>query len=243
MRYLSGFLLFCLFLHPVGASASDPFINWHSSNIQLLRGGDYELGDQNRTIATFEHANSWRYGDFFMFIDYSWSDGGAEDYYAEFSPRFSLSKITGRSVKTGIIKDVLIAATLETPKNQKTTLLYGLGTDLDVPGFSFFTVNAYVRDNPNLAGEAGQLTLAWLRPFSIDQTSWVFEGFADFAGAEGTTRANQLIVPRLLLDVGALARAAKGKLWMGVEYSHSHNKFGVDGVTESVAQIQVKWVF
>lgn len=31
--------------------------DWSSSNIQLLRGTDYQLGEDTRTILTFEHSN------------------------------------------------------------------------------------------------------------------------------------------------------------------------------------------
>lgn len=73
--------------------------------------------------------------------------------------------------------------------------------------------------------------------------NFLIEGFADFAGGEGTAVANQLIVPRFLLDVGDLAGIEENTLFMGVEWQYWRNKFGVAGVTESVPQLQIKWVF
>lgn len=67
------------------------------------------------------------------------------------------------------------------------------------------------------------------------------EGFSDIAGAEGNGVANTLIVPRALVNLGSLA-GQPGNLWAGIEWRYWDNKFGVDGVTENVVQLQLKWV-
>lgn len=85
------------------------------------------------------------------------------DLYAEFAPRLSLSRLTGRSIGFGPVKDFLVA---------------------------------------------GQVNL--------------------------------LLVPQLRLDLGALWDWP-GRLEAGVEYSYWRNKFGIDGVVESVVQPMVKW--
>jgi hypothetical protein len=87
------------------------------------------------------------------------------------------------------------------------------------------------------------MTLVWNLPFQLAGTRLLFEGFTDIAGSEGKTVAHQLIVPRLLFDTGQLLGFAKNELWIGVEWQYWHNKFGVDGVTESVPQLQMKYVF
>lgn len=230
-----------MLLPSISIAGDAKLIQWHSTNIQLLRGYDFELGVEERTISTFEHVSGWVFGDIFTFADLIWPDGDDFTYYAEFSPRFSLSKISGRDFSTGIIKDVLVSTTIEKPKDQQERYLYGAAVDFNIPGFAFFNSNYYVRDNPNLEGKTWQITLAWKRPFKLGHTSWVTEGFADFFGSEGRTRPNQLIVPRLLVDIGEHVGLSKNKLWSGIEYSYWHNKFGVDGVTESVVQLQIKW--
>ncbi len=219
------------------------FIQWSSSNIQVLRGSQFEVGPEERTIVTLEHANSWKYGDFFAFADLIWPDEGDATQYAEFSPRFSLSKMTGQEFKAGPIKDLSVSTTIETPKDRKARFLYGLGVDFDVPGFAYFKTNFYVRDDPALDDSTWQATLVWKKPFNIGNTKWVTEGFADFSGAEGTSAANQFIVPRVLMDVGAASGGAKDTFFVGVEYSYWRNKFGIDGVTESNPQLQAKLVF
>lgn len=229
-------------LLPQMASANN-FFQWNSSNIQLLRGYDYKLGEPERTIVTLEHAHGHIYGDTYAWIDLIKPDGEDYSYYGEFSPRFSLSKITGHNFSYGIIKDVLISTTFEKAKDQGPQYLYGGAVDLNLPGFKFFKTNAYVHDSTELDGQTWQVTLAWNRPFEIGGVKFLAEGFSDIQGGEGGREPNQLIVPRFLVDIGDLSGLEPGKLMAGVEYSYWHNKFGVEGVTESVAQAQLKWTF
>ncbi|MDA0782187.1 MAG: outer membrane protein OmpK [Rickettsiales bacterium] len=226
------------------AKAGD-WVQWHSTNIQLLKGWDYDVGEEGRTIITLEHANSWKYGDFFMFIDGTRFDPGKTTAYGEFAPRLSLSKISGKKLSYGIVKDVLISTMYEKGKSDIRAYLYGGAIDLDIPGFKFFKTNFFIRDNPEIQNErTWQITLAWNSPFEIGQQKFLFEGFADFAGDEGRTyHKNQMIVPRLLMDIGRAIGKKEGKLYGGIEYQYWHNKFGIDGKTESVPQLQLKWVF
>lgn len=229
-----------LFAQPARAE----FFEYHTTNIQLLKGWGYELGPKDRAIATFEHFDRWTYGDFFMFADGTRYDEGGTNIYAEFSPRFSLSKITGEKLSYGIIKDVLISTTEEVGKRGYNAHLYGGAVDLDLPGFKVASINLYRRDNPAIDGATWQTTIVWMRPFEINGVKFVAEGFADIAGSEGTSyHANQFIVPRLLVDVGDLSGGKSDTLFAGIEYQYWHNKAGVDGKTESVPQIQLKWVF
>lgn len=243
MRWL--YLLF--FLCAVGiakpAQAED-FIEWQTANIQLLKGWDYAVGEEERMVATFEYANRWRYGDFFMFIDGTRYDSGGTKAYGEFSPRISLSKVTGKSLSYGLVKDVLISGTFEKGKGDVEAHLIGGAVDLNLPGFRFFKTNLYLRSTPNLDEDTWQVTLSWNRPFKVGEVNFLAEGFADFAGNAGPRySANQFVVPRLLVDIGDLLGGEQGKLWAGIEYSYWHNKFGIEGKTESVPQMQIKWVF
>jgi nucleoside-specific outer membrane channel protein Tsx len=219
-------------------------IDYHTTNIQLLKGWDYKLGEENRTLITLEHFNRWTYGDFFMFIDGTRYEGGNTAVYGEFSPRFSLSKISGHDFSVGAVQDVFISTMLEHGTEGRKTYLYGAAVNFDLPGFQVLTANLYRRDNPDISGATWQTTLAWKRPLTISDTQFLFEGFADFAGNEGSTyKTNQLIVPRFLIDVGMLADRKKGNVYAGIEWQYWHNKAGISGTTESVPQLQLKWVF
>lgn len=226
------------------ASLRADIIEYHTSNIQLLQGGNYKLGEQNRTLVTVEHFNRWTYGDFFMFVDGTRYEGGDTTIYGELSPRFSLSKISGHDLSTGLIDDIFISTMLEHGTEGRKTYLYGGAANFNIPHFQFFTANLYRRDNPDIDGATWQTTVAWKRPAKIGAADVLFEGFADFAGNEGSTyKSNQLIVPRFLVDVGALTGNSRSKLYAGVEWQYWHNKAGISGITESVPQFQIKWVF
>lgn len=222
---------------------AENFFQWNTSNLQILRGHDYEVGEQQRSIVTLEHAHGHKYGDTYIWVDLIKPDGMDYTYYGEFSPRLSLSNLTGYDFSYGIIKDILISTTFEKAKDQGPQYLYGGAIDLNLPGFKFFKANAYVHDSTELGGKTWQITLAWNRPFEVEGVKFLSEGFADFQGDEGGRRPNQLIVPRLLVDVGDLIGHKPGKFMAGIEYQYWHNKFGLDGVTESVPQAQLKWTF
>jgi nucleoside-specific outer membrane channel protein Tsx len=241
MSIKAGFLCLILSLGATSATTAQSPVEWHSENVQILRGESFELGDSDRTILTLEHASRWRYGDLFIFTDFSFSDNGDDGVYGEISPRFSLSRITGNDWQFGIVQDVLIALNYERGEMHTQRYLAGIAADLDIPGFRFVRAHAYHRDDPNRPGSTWQATLVWNRGFEFAGQSFLAEGFADIAGAEGAGVANQLIVPRLLWDIGAL-HDQPGRLYLGIERQYWHNKFGVDGVTENVTQLQLKWV-
>lgn len=236
------FLLISNLIAFIAQAKNQNFIQWHSNNIQILRGSDYELGSKNRTLITLEHANSWKYGDFFVFADNTWPDSGNYSYYIEPTLRLSLSKISGKKLAYKMIKDVLLSAQIEKPEGQSARYLGGIAVDLNVSGFKFFKTNLFVRNNPNLSGSTYQATFIWNYPFQINNTKILIEGVADFAGSEGKTVAHQLIIPRFLVDAGSLIGGKDNKLWIGIEWQYWHNKFGTKGVTESVPQLQIKYI-
>lgn len=231
-------LAFISLSHQASAKEWSVF-DWHSTDVQILNGNSFELGPQERTTITFQHANGWSYGDNYLFYDKV--SGGASDYF-EYHPRLSLGKITGQSFALGPIKDVLIAGTLEVPETGSVRYLGGLGFDWDVPGFSFLKTNLYFRDNPDLPGSTWGTTFSWKKKIDLGRHKLLFDGFWDMAGSEGDRVAYQLIVPALLVDVGHYF-GNDGHIYVGTEYQYWHNKFGVDGVTESVAQAEIRWVF
>jgi len=235
MRVVSGLMMAMAGL--AAPAAAQGLIEFHTENVQLLRGSTYELGDRARTVITLEHANRWRYGDLFVFADLTLGDDGQRSAYGEISPRLSLSRMTGRDWSFGVVSDVYLAGNFELGDEGLDRQLFGAAVDLDLPGFRFVRVHAYHRDDPQRPGSTWQSTIVWNRPFQLGGQSFLAEGFADLAGGEGAGTDHQLIVPRLLWQVPAAEH-----VWVGVEYQYWHNKFGVSGVDESVAQFQVKFV-
>lgn len=218
---------------------------WQSTNVQYLYGGGFKLGTKDRSTITVEHANAWKYGDTFFFLDVTDPEidrkGSTTGLYAEFSPRFSIGKITNTKLTAPFIKDVLVATTLEMGEGFHN-YLYGIGLSLDLPKFAFADLNVYVRNDPKQRGATYQITPCWSLPFSLGSAKMVFEGFADIAGPEGNLAFNIDTQPRLLLDVGNFW-GAPDSLYAGTEVIYWHNKFGVKGVEEIAPQVMVKWVF
>lgn len=229
---------------PLSANAGD-LVQWHSTNIQALHANHYELGPKRRNIITLEHASGWSFGDLYTFCDLVFKDGDKDDdLYCEITPRISLSKTTGMDFSYGVLKDVSLAFQTEQGEDSLDRYSYGIGLDLDLPHFKFFKINNFIRNNPDRQDPTFQIYTAWNLPFEVKGAKFVFEGFLDVFGEEGgSTVPSQLTQPRLLLDVGGLAWDKSGQFFAGVEYQYWHNKFGVDGVTESTPQLQVKWVF
>lgn len=220
--------------------------NWSSTNFQYHYGTEYELGDEKRSLITLEHANGWKYGDNFFFVDIVNPNRNGEatstNLYAEIAPRLSVGKISGADLSFGIVSDVLVATTLETG-NGFRNYLYGLGVNLNLPGFKFFEVNWYIRDEAVFNTNSGQqITLAWAMPFSIGRAQFSFEGFFDYAWDLAPSEDNIVSQPRLLLDVGSFW-GSPGSLQAGIEYQIWRNKFGIDGVDEDFPELMVKWIF
>ncbi|HVL01716.1 MAG TPA: hypothetical protein VM553_17980 [Dongiaceae bacterium] len=235
---------------------------WSSTNFQILYGDDYQSiyfnedtgkldsVDDVRSVITIEHVNGWKYGDNFMFVDITNADRTTEtttNYYGEISPRLSFGKMTGANLNQGLLNDILITTTAEIGEGFRS-YLYGLAVDLNLPGFSFFQFNYYVRNDVELAGgpapndTGSQITLVWLVPFDIGTTVWAFEGFVDYAFDVDPGEDNIIAGPRLLMDVGELF-GEKGNVQAGVEYQIWRNKFSIDGIDEDVVQAMVKFIF
>jgi len=234
-----------------------------TTNIQYLYGTKYADFDpaggfsksDEAGIITVEHFNVWKYGDNFFFVDitnpasegdaFGTTDKGAAGFYGEVSPRLSLSKISGKSLSTGVIQDVLLTSTVEIPQSPvEQTMLYGLAVDLKLPMFQFFQINWYIRNNQATGIDTGQqVTLVWALPFKLGPVPLLFEGFFDVAWGEDPLQDNIITGPRLLVDVGDLIGGGAGNLQAGVEYQIWHNKFGIDGMDEDAPQAMVKWIW
>jgi nucleoside-specific outer membrane channel protein Tsx len=217
-------------------------------NVQLLFGTRFEdpaVGSDPRdgrmTTVTLEAGAVWRFGDNFLFIDLMrgrFGDGPGDRHrvYAEWSPRLSLSRITGASLALGPLADVLIAGGLNRGGGGFAADLIGLGTNLRVPGFAVLQLNAYYRVD-TFNDPTYQVTPVWLMPLGSGRVQGVFTGFADFIGADGGL--DLMTQPQLLLDLGALAGTTPGKLQTGIEWYYHR----LPAYTASVPQVMAKFFF
>ncbi|QXE90222.1 DUF5020 domain-containing protein [Geomonas subterranea] len=234
--------LTALFLAPCAAQEAQAGMTlWNQTNLQYLWGGKFKLQENStQSTITIEHANGWKYGDNFLFFDVTNPDRENAAIYGELSPRLSLGKITGRDLSAPLVKDVLLAGTLEVGQGFRN-YLYGVGLSLNLPKFNFADLNVYVRNDPKQAGSTYQVTPCWQLPFTVGKADMIFEGFTDIAGSEGDLSFNIDAQPRLLMDLGKFWDAP-GSVFVGTEVIYWHNKYGVKGVNEFAPQAMIKFV-
>lgn len=235
-----------------GVTATAQAADWSTTSFLLMQGDGYKTvpadTEFDATVLTLEHVSGWKYGSNFFFFDVTEPNSSASSFYGEFSPGLSFGKMTGTDLSAGILKDVSLETTWEmgTVTNAK---LVGLGFALDIPTVPVFKVNLYQRFSessfyPGETGSAPQVTFVWMKPFALGPTSWVFEGFFDYAFEEKEVGKKENIItsPRLTMDVGGLMGLPK-TFYAGVEYNYWMNKYGSDGIDESVPQLAFKWTF
>ncbi len=198
---------------------------WSDNSLALWRGTDFKLGDNNRTVLTFEHVSGHSWGDIFMFTDRVESDNGDKETYWEVSPRLSISKVFDIELKSGIFNDLLITTTTEIATND-TNYLYGPAIDLDIPGFAVFQLNFYRRNNENQK-DNWQLTPVWVVPFSVGGLDLSYEGFADWSSGSEDVHAVLNVTSELKLDIGAFFGTPK-TFYAGIKYIFIESKFGTE---------------
>jgi nucleoside-specific outer membrane channel protein Tsx len=242
-------LQFAILSLPMLGSVPALAFEWGATNVQYLKGSDYvnpfvpeSSPDRefDQDILTIEHANAWKLGDNFFFVDVSSpsQSNPLPALYMEWAPRISSKKTLGINY-SGLIADVLLS-TQYNAASGFPVYLYGVAVDLNVPGLNFFQTNFYVRDDRNLEGTGFQVTLAWGMNFKAG-IDWEFGGFLDYAGEEGDdatgkSEANLLTQPAIFAKLTP-------ELGVGLEYQYWSNKLGVKDANESVPQVAVKVQF
>jgi len=197
---------------------------WQDFSISYLNGSHYRVDGPDKQVLTFEHVAGTTWGDSFFFLDHIRGDNGSRSNYAEWSPRLSFSKLSDSPWQFGLINDVLFTSTVEMSTLQ-TNFLYGIAADLTVPGFNFFKLNFYRRNNDN-RDDNWQLTTSWAVPFSLGELQFLYDGFIDWSSTSEDQRASMNMTSQLKWALHPLL-GIKNKLYVGVEYTYWRNKYGI----------------
>lgn len=197
---------------------------WQDASLTYLNGSNYRVDGAKQQVLTFEHAAGASWGDSFFFLDHLRGKNGERTNYAEWSPRLSFSKFSSNDWQFGLIKDVLFTSTIEMSALQ-TNVLYGIATDLNLPGFSYLNLNFYRRNNDGVA-DNWQLTTTWALPFAVGTQQFVYDGFIDWASSSVDQRANLNFTSQLKWALHPVL-GLKNKLYLGVEYVYWLNKYGI----------------
>jgi nucleoside-specific outer membrane channel protein Tsx len=224
------------------------FIQWTDTSLTGLYGTGFEIDPEDQITLTIEHANGWKWGDFFWFNDFIYFNGddagvngaqGSSTYYGEISPRVSFGKMLNKDLSVLFIKDWLIAGCYEYGEDEFgedfgiQNYLIGGGVDLDVPGFDFVQLNVYQRIPDTGEGETIQITPVWKITFPMGKSSFICDGFIDWVvNSDGGYSENLHIVPQLKVDLGAFMGMKKGALLAGAELDYWKNKYGIEDGTD-----------
>lgn len=222
------------------SSSATAEMQWSDFSLSYLSGSQYEVGDESREFLTVEHASGHNWGDTFFFNDRSKSEDGTLESYSEFSPRLSLSYLSGNDLSFGIVSDVFIASTWEQGAFFDNYLL-GLGVNLKIPGFNYFTANIYQANN-GVWDNDEMLTVTWGYPFKIGSADFLYDGFLDWSSSSDSQASEMNFTSQLKYNLGG-AFGSKAPIYLGLEYALWNNKFGISGVDESSASFLLKWHF
>ena len=218
----------------VGKSNTEAHFQYGKLEVPGFAGG----GAEYTSIFTIQHFGTWRYGSVFGFVDVSHSSRNNgfndSDVYGELYPIFSLSKITGRNIGVGPIKDIGIVTGINigTDANVRK-YLPGISLHFDVPDFSFVTLKLtrYIDGNKGLSSggapkedDGFDVDLSWRYPFKIKSAQFSIEGHAEYL----TGRYNELgnwVSPSLLAQP-QLRWYLADNVAIGIEYQIWINKLG-----------------
>lgn len=235
-------------------ACADETATFTDTSLTLAQGRGFLLDPKQQTTLTLEQAHGARWGDLYWFVDSTHyfqdnAHGHNHEWYLEFSPRASIGKLTGKALHWGIVRDVLVAGTYEHGRDhpQVNATLLGVGTDLELPGFTFFQANLYRRRELHNGGwDAWQVTLSGAAAFEVGQQRFVVDGFVDYIGGGGPQHTNLHVVPNFKWDVGHALGHGRNRWWLGLRADFWRNKFGIDdtpaqNTNQRAVTVFVRW--
>ncbi len=237
-----------------------PPVSWNDTFIGYRVGNNFHfpgVADKiKQNIGYLTTTGGFKYGSYAFNVDYRVSDsanpeaggpnsGGAQEVYSVGRVTASASKIFGRQVGYGVIRDVGLTGGYEFgTKNdayaQRARMLVLGGTvEFALPrGFWNLTVGARTESNHNgIVGAdvdydtAAHLESSWLYPFRLGSVPLIFRGFVSITGPKGKdgfgvqTTTEYLTRAALLADIGSFAGQPR-TFYAGVGYEYWKNMFG-----------------
>jgi hypothetical protein len=213
-------------------------------------------------IVTLQHADGWKYGDNFFFMDIlndARRDGYNEsDFYGELYLNGSLSKISGHKIGYGWIKDVGILMGFNGAANSKVfKYLPGLRLAWDIPGFAFLNSDftAYIDSSSGLAGGGSpSQTDSWMvdingaYPFTLGKHRFLIIGHMEYIDGRRNELGGEvaewfLAQPQFRYDLGHTLFGKADHFYVGTEWQVWIHKQGDRKTYENVPQALAVWRF
>jgi hypothetical protein len=174
-------------------------------------------------------------------------------------------KITGNeAMDWGTLADVHLKYEMEHVSKFGMLHYVGLQWDLAVPFLDFLSATSVIRQDTSLDGVDVQLGAAWQKSFSLGSQDFIFGGFFSW-GLFGEGKGSQIIVieapppdggiievpaegnsffltqPQLLWDFGKVIKFTPAKIYLGLEYQFSVNRYLIEGKSENMLQGMIRW--
>ncbi len=241
-------------------AAQSQIFDWATTELHYQYGnidtpGFAGGGDEFTHIFTIQHADGWKYGDNFVFIDFL-SDSKDDnfndsDYYGELYSYFSFSKISGRSFKFGPISDIGLLLGLNIADDPKVIkYLPGFRLSWNAPGFAFLntTFTAYLDRSSGIdsggapeENDSFMVDVSWAYPINIGSHSFSIEGHMEYIGErenEFGSRVSDWFFgqPQFRYDLGKTLFNKPDRLFIGTEWQFWINKLGDSNTHENTLQ-------
>ena len=236
--------------HAFDWSTTELHLQYGSLDVPRFAGG----GSADHFIYTLQHANGWKYGDNFFFVDVLDSQQqGFQDFdiYGEAYANFSYTKITGQAIRAGPISDIGLLLGINLGADAKVKkYLPGIRLSLSLPGFAFANLDIAARldDSKGVASggapkeqDSFLVDFNFARPFSIGEANFSIEGHLEYIGK----RENEFGAPQeaWILFQPQLRWRANDRLSLGFEYQYWRNKLGDSATDENTVQALLVWTF
>ncbi|HLO66233.1 MAG TPA: hypothetical protein VK188_04400 [Holophaga sp.] len=242
--------------------------NWSDTSLTIRRGNDYKepgiAESVAKTYVAFSHVSGDNYGGNFFNVDMIKSDGndpmnsegpgtsgGAQEVYCTYKHNWSLSKLFGKKMEFGPVRDVEFVAGFDyAAKNTRFApavykLMAGPQFSFKVPGFLTVAALYYKEKNHNSFGTFNpvghmdvtfdatyQIAAAWGINVPLGSVSTVVKGFGTLTGAKGKDGSNVETKPETLVnlhwmfDFSEVVGTKKGSWLIGPGVQYWDNKFG-----------------
>ncbi len=241
------------------ASAQSPF-EWSTTELEL-QWGSFERpsfaggGSEENVAITLQHADSWKYGDNFCFMDYVESskrddDFNNGDWYGECYAFISLGKSFGKKVGFGPIKDFGVIMGVNFGDDSGVLKFQpGLRLSWEIPGFAFLNTDfmAYIDKSDGIrGGGAPSTTDSWMLdvngayPFKIAGYDFSLEGHIEYLAPRRDEFGGKL--PWWVFSQIEFRWNASKHVSIGFEWQVALNKLG-DPKTDDWKAIQALLVY
>ena len=226
------------------------YVKYGVLDIPTFAGG----GDQGTLTLGTQHADGWKYGDNYFFLDFTDAEKTGSDIYGEYYGNFSLGKITGKTVSFGPMSDVGLLAGFNYGREAKVRkYLPGIRLSWNIPGFRFFNtdITAYIDGSDGAAAggapeedDSYMVDFNWAYAFEIGKHSFSIEGHVEYIGERDNEFGDEvswhiLGQPQFRYDLGKALFSAPEHLYVGTEWQFWINKLGDSSTDESALQLIV----